>query len=164
MSFLGKGFSGPQIQQRPAVGLLGSYFYGATFALGWTACIGPILGTLYTLMATQGLAVLQGALLAFIYALGLGLPLVVVASFFSRLGPGSRFWRFARGRGFEIKLGSRTLYLHTTSMISGLLMIVMGFLLATDQLTRFNSMTQAMPLAQWVTQLEEVLTGFFGLR
>ena len=52
MSFLGKGFAGPQFQDRPASTALGSYLYGATFALGWTACVGPILGAILTLLAT----------------------------------------------------------------------------------------------------------------
>src|SRR5262245_19050265 len=71
MSLLGKGFTGAQLLDRPTASVTGSYLYGATFALGWTACVGPILGALPTLLATQGLAVLQGAILAFLYALGL---------------------------------------------------------------------------------------------
>ncbi|MEM8530922.1 MAG: cytochrome c biogenesis protein CcdA [Chloroflexota bacterium] len=49
LSFLGKGFSGAKILDRPTASVAGSYVYGATFALGWTACIGPILGALMTL-------------------------------------------------------------------------------------------------------------------
>ena len=52
------------------------------------------------LLATQGSGIIQGALLSFVYALGLGLPLIIVSAFFSRLGNGSRFWRFIRGKGF----------------------------------------------------------------
>jgi cytochrome c-type biogenesis protein len=121
MSFLGKGFAGPQFQDRPASTALGSYSYGATFALGWTACVGPILGAILTVLATQGLAVAQGAFLAFLYALGLGAPLILVSTFFSRLGQGSPFWKVLRGRGFSIRLVGKTLDLHTTSMLSGLL-------------------------------------------
>ncbi|HEU5088846.1 MAG TPA: cytochrome c biogenesis protein CcdA, partial [Roseiflexaceae bacterium] len=114
LSLLGKGFEGMKILQRPTASLAGSYVYGATFALGWTSCVGPILGALLTMLATQGFAVLQGAVLAFIYALGLGTPLIVVAGLFSRLGSGSRFWGWMKGRGVEVNLGFTTLYLHTT--------------------------------------------------
>src|SRR5262245_26769217 len=70
MSLLGKGFSGMKMLDKPTASMAGSYIYGMTFAFGWTACIGPILGALYTLLLlTQGLAILQGAILAFIYAL-----------------------------------------------------------------------------------------------
>jgi cytochrome c-type biogenesis protein len=164
MSLLGKGFSGLQLQERPAVGAAGSYLYGATFALGWTACVGPILGALLTLLAAQGVAILQGAVLAFVYALGLGLPLILVASFFSRLGTGSPFWRFMRGKGFEVNLGFTTLYLHSTSIISGVLLIVMGYMLASGQLEAISQFSQQTPLAQWVAGLEARIQELFGLR
>jgi cytochrome c-type biogenesis protein len=164
MSFLGKGFSGPQIGERPAAGVIGSYLYGATFALGWTACIGPILAALYTLLASNGLAIVQGAVLAFVYALGLGVPLVLVATFFSRLGSGSRVWSLLRGKGFDVPLGFTTLYLHSNSMLAGALMIAMGVLLATGQLSQLTQYAQASPLAQWVTDIERAITSTFGLQ
>ena len=161
MSLLGKGFTGVRLLDRPTASVAGSYLYGATFALGWTACVGPILGALLTLLATQGLAVLQGAVLAFIYALGLGTPLIVIAAFFSRLGSGSRFWRVVRGRGVEVDLGFTTLHLHTTSIASGILLILMGVLLATGQLTALSQWSQQTPLAQWATGLEQAIDRLF---
>jgi cytochrome c-type biogenesis protein len=157
MSLLGRGFRGVQFTDRPEASVTGSYLYGATFALGWTACVGPILGALLTMLATQGLAVLQGAVLSFIYALGLGAPLMLTATFFSRLGPGSPVWRVLRGRGFTLNLGVTTLHLHTTSVISGLLLITMGVLLATGQLAALSAMAVRSPLAGWVLDLEESL-------
>ncbi len=162
MSLLGKGFAGAQILDQPTASVTGSYLYGATFALGWTACVGPILGALLTLLATQGLAVLQGAILAFIYALGLGTPLIVVAAFFSRLGAGSRFWRIMRGHGFELNLGFTTLYLHTTSLISGVLLILVGVLLASGQLFWLSQWSQRTSLGQWAVSLEEAINQLFG--
>jgi cytochrome c-type biogenesis protein len=162
MSLLGKGFTGAQLLDQPTASVTGSYLYGATFALGWTACVGPILGALLTLLATQGLAVLQGAILAFLYALGLGTPLILVAGFFSRLGAGSRFWKLMRGRGFELNLGFTTLYLHTTSVISGVLLIVVGALLASGQLTWLSQWSQTTPLGQWAVGLEEAIDRLFG--
>jgi cytochrome c-type biogenesis protein len=157
MSLLGKGFQGVALLNRPTASVAGSYLYGATFAFGWTACVGPILGALLTLLATQGVAVLQGAVLAFIYALGLGFPLMLVAAFFSRLGTGSRFWQAMRGRGVELNLGFTTLHLHTTSIASGLLLIVIGALLATGQMTAITAWSQRTPLAQWAVGLEQWL-------
>lgn len=162
MSLLGKGFTGAQMLDQPTASVTGSYLYGATFALGWTACVGPILGALLTLLATQGLAVLQGAILAFLYALGLGTPLILVAGFFSRLGAGSRFWKIMRGRGFELNLGFTTLYLHTTSLISGVLLIVVGALLASGQLFWLSQWSQRTSLGQWAVGLEEAINKFFG--
>ena len=163
LSFFGMGFAGPQIQERPAATVAGSYLYGATFALGWTACVGPILGALLTLLASQGVAIVQGAVLAFIYAMGLGLPLIIMATFFSRLGQGSPFWKFMRGRSFEVSLGSRTLHLHSTSMLSGVMLILMGLLLATGQLARITEMASFTPFAQWLLEIEHWLTSLFGL-
>jgi len=163
MSILGKGFTGAKLLDRPTASVAGSYFYGATFALGWSACVGPILGALLTLLATQGIAVLQGAVLAFIYALGLGLPLILMATFFSRLGSGSRFWKLMRGRGFELNLGVTTLYLHTTSVLSGLLLVCVGVLLASGQLTLLSQWSQQTRLGEWAVSLEQGVEAlFFG--
>lgn len=154
MSLLGKGFNGMAMVERPSASIAGSYIYGATFAFGWTACIGPILGSLLMLLTTQGIAVLQGAVLAFIYALGLGTPLILIAALFSRLGNGSAFWKFLRGRGFSVNLGFTTLYLHTTSVLSGILLIIIGILLATNQLSAINAWAQSSPLGEWAVELE----------
>ena len=164
MSFFGKGFAGPQFQDRPASTALGSYVYGATFALGWTACVGPILGAILTLLATQGLAIAQGAFLAFLYALGLGAPLILISTFFNRLGQGSPFWKVLRGRGFSMRLVGKTLDLHTTSMLSGLLLVGIGFLLASGQLTVFTQLASGNDLSIWVIELEERLRPLFGLK
>ena len=163
MSMLGKGFSGAQLLNRPTASVAGSYIYGATFALGWTACVGPILGALLTLLATQGIAVLQGAVLAFVYALGLGMPLILMATFFSRLGRGSRFWQFMRGRAIELNLGFTTLHLHTTSLASGLLLVVVGALLASGQLTLLSQWSQQTSMGEWAVSLEQSIDRlFFG--
>lgn len=162
-SLFGKGFAGLQIDERPVATTAGSYLYGATFALGWTACIGPILGALFTLLAAQGIAMVQGAVLAFIYALGLGSPLIILATFFSRLGSGSRFWKIMRGKGFEVNIGPWTLFLHTTSIASGVLLIAMGALLATGQLEALTTVAQGNPLTQWWLTIEHDISRLFGL-
>lgn len=165
MGMLGKGFAGLQIQERPAATFFGSYLYGATFALGWTACVGPILGALLTLLAaTSGIAIIQGAVLAFIYALGLGTPLILLATFFNRLGNGSKFWQMIRGKGFTVSLFGRSLYLHSTSLLSGLLMVIMGVLLATGRLEIISQQANNTFLAQWWVQLEIGLSHMFGLQ
>lgn len=164
MSLLGKGFTGIQVQERPAATVVGSYFYGATFALGWTACVGPILGALLTLLATQGMAILQGAVLAFIYALGLGTPLILISTLFSRLGTGSRFWQIMRGKGFIVEIGPITLYLHTTSILSGLLLIFIGYLLASGKLTNISRLTSGSDLSLWVLGIEEYIRAFFRVQ
>jgi|GEM_PF-61414 len=160
MSLLGKGFSGVQLLDRPTATVAGSYVYGATFALGWTACVGPILSALLTMLATQGATVLQGAALAFMYTLGLGTPLILSASLFSKLGTDSWLWKFMRGRGFSLNIGITTLHLHTTSIASGTLLIVVGMLLATGQLTLFSQWAGQTSLTQRLLDLEEGMRVF----
>lgn len=164
MSLLGFGFTGVQFQNRPEATIIGSYVYGATFSLGWSACVGPILGAILTLLATQGAGILQGAFLAFIYALGLGLPLILIATFFSRLGTGTRFWQFLRGKGFTVKIFGREFFLHTTSLLSGLLLIVMGVLLASGRLTMITQVAAGSDFSMWIVDVEESLRGLFGLK
>lgn len=58
----------------------GAMLLGAAFAFGWTPCIGPILGSILTLSAAQG-TVSEGASLLLVYALGLGVPFLLVSIF-----------------------------------------------------------------------------------
>lgn len=105
LSLLGRGFSGVDTSseggaQPRSANVAGSYVFGLTFAIGWSSCIGPILGAVLTL-AAQTSSVWRGMALLFIYTLGLGLPLLIVSVFFGRLSRQSTFWRVLRGKGWE---------------------------------------------------------------
>ena len=164
MSFFGIGFSGMQLLERPVGGIVGSYLYGATFALGWSACVGPILGALLTMLATQGIAVAQGALLAFVYALGLGTPLIIISTYFSRLGNGSKFWQVIKGKAYFVTIGGRELMLHTTSMASGVLLVLMGVLLATGNLATIGEWSRQSALSEYSLQFESWLQSLISGR
>jgi len=69
---------------RPPKGIVGAVVTGFAFALGWTPCVGPILASILTL-AASGRDPLAGALLLFVYSLGLGVPFVLAGLLFSRL-------------------------------------------------------------------------------
>jgi cytochrome c-type biogenesis protein len=64
-------------------GWLASFGLGAIFAIGWTPCIGIILGGILTLAATSTTA-LQGTLLLVAYTVGLGLPFLLIAAVYDR--------------------------------------------------------------------------------
>lgn len=165
LGIFGMGFAGMQINERPATTVLGSYLYGATFALGWTACAGPLFGTFMTMLAASGnVAVLQGAVLAFIYALGLGMPLIIIATFFNRLGRGSRFWGMISGKGYAVTIFGREFYFHTVSVVGGVLMIIMGVMLATGRLETMTQMASGSSLATWYTNIETSISRLFGLQ
>ena len=61
-------------------GALGAFVLGLAFAFGWTPCIGPILGAILSLVIQEGSASYGAALMA-AYAVGLGVPFIVVAAF-----------------------------------------------------------------------------------
>jgi cytochrome c-type biogenesis protein len=99
-------------------GYLRSFITGGVFALGWTPCVGPILGGILALAVGTGTAV-KGAYLLIIYSLGLGLPFLIIGIAFDAL----------RRQLTRIQRYSVIVY-----VVSGLLMIVVGVLVLTDKL------------------------------
>ena len=77
-------------------GWLASLGLGAIFAIGWTPCIGIILGGILTLAATSG-STAQGAILLIAYTIGLGMPFIAIAAAYDR-APGLVRPLVARGR------------------------------------------------------------------
>ncbi len=77
---------------RPRAGLVGAPLLGVLFAVSWTPCVGPTLSVVLSLALTSGTAV-RGAVLAFLYGLGLGIPFIIVAFAFQR---GMTAFQFAR--------------------------------------------------------------------
>ena len=96
----------------------GAYILGLAFAFGWTPCIGPQLGAILSL-AAQEASVMRGTILLAVYALGLGVPFLLVAVFLSRLG-GVLTWMKRHMEQIEKLMG---LLLWTI----GLLMLTGGF-------------------------------------
>lgn len=112
-----------EIQRGANPNLFSSLMVGATFGAGWTPCVGPVLGAIFGLAATQGGAT-QGALLLFVYSLGLAIPFLLGA-----LGLGQASAAIRR-------LGP---YLRYVEIASGVLVILIALLLFTDNMTALNN-------------------------
>lgn len=108
---------------------IGSFFVGMIFAFGWTPCIGPILAAILGYAGTKE-TVSQGILLLSIYSLGLGLPF-----FLAGIGINTFFSLFERL--MRIKKFFRII-----EIVSGVLLILVGVLIFTNDLQRITSYFQ----------------------
>jgi cytochrome c-type biogenesis protein len=99
----------------------GAYVLGLAFAFGWTPCIGPILGAILSLAASEG-DLARGTTLLAAYALGLGIPFLLVAAYFPRM-TGLMTWMKRHMERIE-----RTM---------GLLLWTVGLLMLTGSFTDF---------------------------
>ena len=100
----------------------GAYVLGLAFAFGWTPCIGPQLGAILSLAASEASAVRGTALLA-VYAIGLGIPFLLVAAFFPSLS-GVMAWMKR--------------YMQQIERVMGLLLWTVGLMMLTGQFTEFS--------------------------
>jgi cytochrome c-type biogenesis protein len=101
------------------LGFAGSFLMGVTFSVGWSPCIGPILGGILALGSTQG-SIGRAALLLAVYSVGLGIPFLLAA--------------FAMER-FSGVMNAMKKYMQPIKILSGLMLIAIGILLATNMLT-----------------------------
>jgi cytochrome c-type biogenesis protein len=101
-------------------GRAGALPLGMAFAVGWTPCIGPVLGAILTLAGTQGSSA-RAVLLLFFYSMGLGIPFLLVGLGLRRLLGAFRF--FSRNY-------------HWFAAVSGVALIAVGTLLVSGAWTR----------------------------
>ncbi len=105
-------------------GYLRSVIIGAVFSVSWTACVGPILGSILAIAAVQATA-WKGASLLAVYSLGLGLPFLIIGAAFDWLLP-------------LLKRVNR--YAGAIRLVSGVLLVVIGVLVLTGRLTFLQSL------------------------
>jgi cytochrome c-type biogenesis protein len=111
---------------RPKAGLAGAPVLGMMFGVGWTPCTGPTLAAVMGLATTTGTAS-RGAVLAFVYALGLGVPFLLVALGFQRVMRAFAFFRR---------------HARAVTIIGGGLLVCIGLLEVTGAWTSFMSWVQ----------------------
>jgi len=110
-------------------GLPRSFLIGLAFGVGFTPCVGPYLGAILTLLLNESLA--SGAVLLVAYALGLGVPFLLLAG---GIG-GAR--RVARWLASHIRV---------VNLVGGTLVIVMGLVLVSGQFARLPQLFNFLPL------------------
>lgn len=107
-----------QTQRKPA-GALGALLVGIAFAFGWTPCIGPILGGILAIAGSKN-SVSEGITLLAVYSLGLGIPFLLTS--------------LAINQFFSAAKRIRKHY-HAVEVTSGVLLVAIGVLIVTGQLT-----------------------------
>lgn len=111
-SFMQRTF---KMQVGRGLGIWGAPLLGIAFGLGWTPCVGPTLAAVLTLASDAG-SPAKGALLAFVYALGIGLPFIAIAA----------------GFGWATKsVGFIKRHMRSFNIAGGLVLIALGILLVT---------------------------------
>lgn len=105
--------------QRKPAGPIGAMLVGVAFAFGWTPCIGPILGGILAIAGSRN-SVAEGVTLLAVYSLGLGIPFLLTSLAINQFF----------GAAKKIRK-----YYHGIELASGALLIVIGVLIITGQLT-----------------------------
>ncbi|MCL2671446.1 MAG: cytochrome c biogenesis protein CcdA [Clostridiales bacterium] len=106
------------------LGFFSSLLFGIVFSIGWTPCVGAFLGSALMMASNQG-GTLNGVLMLLVYSLGLGIPFVASALLIDRLKGAFDFIK----RNYKV-----------INIISGILLIVMGILMATGLMGRYLSL------------------------
>ncbi|MBI2416013.1 MAG: cytochrome c biogenesis protein CcdA [Candidatus Kerfeldbacteria bacterium] len=94
-----------------------SFLFGATFAFGWTPCIGPVLGSVL-LLASQSATLFSGAMLLAVFSLGLGIPFMIIAA---TVSSATRY------------LSKLQRYLSIISKVGGAFLVLLGTLMVLDK-------------------------------
>jgi len=133
---LNRDYRPEQLMRRARTG--GPIVAGLAFAIAWLPCTGPTLGAVLTAASTKS-TVGQGGLLLAFYALGLAIPFLLSALAFSTF---SGLFRFFRD------------HYRVITVVSGAVLVAMGVLLYTNELTRLN--------AEALSLMEDLGINFFG--
>ncbi len=129
------------------LGYLSSALMGVFFSAGWAPCVGPVLGAVLT-MALSSDGVNRGAILLTAYSLGLGVPFLLAAAGLGNVSALLR--RYSRQMRY-------------VSIVTGVLLVIIGFMLFTNTMTRFASIASfaefQADIDLWVVNFWAWITG-----
>jgi hypothetical protein len=155
LTIIGKGFRGFRLK-RLQDGIVGSFLFGTSYGVAWTPCVGPILGSIFVLAAASN-SWTKGGLLLFVYAIGIAIPLLALSYYVDKLHHEGKVWKFLRGKEISFSIGRLRIHTHTTNLIAGLLLIIIGFLIFSGTLYSINRFALETPLQQKLFGLENWL-------
>ncbi len=123
LAFFGKGFTFLNLGFRPGHDFTGIFVFGALFAVGWSACSGPIIAGVLSVAAGFG-NYAYSALLLFFYSLGISVPLFFLAFAYDKY----RFYEnpIIKGKQFSFSLFGNDFFIHTTNALAGIMLIGIG--------------------------------------
>ncbi len=125
MSLLGKGFSGMVLRRKTSHDTLGVFLYGIFFAVGWTACVGPILAGVLSMTALFH-NYFSAITLMFFYSLGMFVPIFLFCFFYDSHHLEKLKWM--KGKMYHFHAMGKVHSLHTSNIISGILFIFLGLI------------------------------------
>ena len=153
MMILNKGFSvfTPKITNNKK-GILSFILFGFLFGIGWSPCVGPILGSIFFLAANIG-TTFKSILLLITYAMGIAIPLLLIAIFTDK----TKISNFTdRIKLIKLKILNKQIITNWYNIIGGIIILVIGLVILMNQGTT--------PVEGFVTSLTGwVMLSFIGL-
>ncbi len=125
MSFFGRGFTFISLGLRPKHDFFGLFLFGVLFAVGWSACSGPIIAGIISIAAAFS-NYAYSALLLFFYSLGIAVPLFFMAFAYDAYKLSEN--PLIRGKSFHFSVLGNEFNIHSTNAVSGLMLIGLGVL------------------------------------
>lgn len=116
-----------------------AFVFGAAFGIGWTPCVGAILGAILTLAVVEPSSAFP---LLFAFSLGMGIPFIVLSLF---IEPMSTFIKRSR-KAFKI-----------INLIASVILIILGIMLITGDFQRIAAQHAALPAMGWADDLQDWL-------
>ncbi len=136
MLLLNRGFRvfNFKIEHKPNRSFWSIFVLGFGFGLGWTPCVGPVLGSILVLAGAAG-SPLKGALMMFVYAIGTAIPLLILAYLSDKGDWAGKKW--LTGKHLEFTLFGKKIITHTYNLVGGAFLILIGGIMVAQNGTYF---------------------------